>query len=166
MHMNHVNLPVPDVAASADFMRDFFEATDLGPRQTTAMALLTDGYGTVINISNFNRVNEVAYPGAFHIGFACGSREEVDAVHRRLTEAGHSAAAPRSPTAVASAVCVSACPAAKARNICQRLPPPPRLRSNARSASLAERCSRMPSGMDLGCGAMPSRWRQLRQKGS
>ena len=95
MQLNHINLPVPDVAASADFLREFFGLDNLGPSPTPAMALLTDGTGMVLNLSNFDRATEVTYPPAFHVGFTLGSREEVDAVHRRMAAAGVTAPEPQ-----------------------------------------------------------------------
>ena len=95
MHLNHINLPVPDVAASAGFLREYFCLTDLGPKATPAIALLTDDHGAIITLSNFNHAAKVDWPGAFHIGFVRDSRAAVDAVHARLTGAGHKASPPR-----------------------------------------------------------------------
>lgn len=96
MLLNHINLPVPDVATTAAFLRSFFGLSDFALRPTPVMALLTDGHGNIINISNFERVAEVSYPSSFHIGFLRSSREEVDAVYGQLTEAGYTASKPRS----------------------------------------------------------------------
>jgi lactoylglutathione lyase len=96
MHLNHINLPVPDVAATAAFLRRFFGMTDIGLKETRVMALLTDGRGMVLNLSNFARTDETTYPDFFHIGFSRDSREAVDVVHRDLAEAGFHADPPRS----------------------------------------------------------------------
>lgn len=95
MHLNHINIPVPDVAACSDFLKTFFDMKPLGYKESHVMSLLTDGHGMVLNIENFDRQSEVTYPSTFHIGFMRDSREAVDEVHRRLTEAGYAAEPPR-----------------------------------------------------------------------
>lgn len=96
MQLNHLNLPVPDVLATADYLKQFFGMKELGPKVTRTMALLRDDSGMVLNISNFNRADSVTYPETFHIGFTRDSREEVDAIYQRLAEAGRANTPPRS----------------------------------------------------------------------
>ena len=95
MQLNHINLTVPDVTASADFLRRHFGLRDMGLRPTRVMALLTDGHGMVLNLSNFDAVDRVTWPDDFHIGFIRGSRAEVDATHAELVAAGYQADEPR-----------------------------------------------------------------------
>ena len=42
------------------------------------IAVLTDESGFVLTLANFDKVDKVEYPGAFHIGFMQESRERVD----------------------------------------------------------------------------------------
>ncbi len=37
MHLNHLNLPVPALLATAAYLREFFGMRDLGPKTTTTM---------------------------------------------------------------------------------------------------------------------------------
>ena len=96
MRLNHINLPVSDVATAAGFLREFFGLSNLRQRETRKRALLGDDNGMVVNISNFQDADSVQYPEFFHIGFIRDNREEVDEAHRRLVEAGYKAEAPRS----------------------------------------------------------------------
>jgi hypothetical protein len=50
--------------------------------------VLTDESGFVLTLNNFARAAAAAYPGAFHVGFRQDSREQVDAVYRRLKADG------------------------------------------------------------------------------
>jgi hypothetical protein len=54
-----------------------------------------DESGFVLTLANFDKVDKVEYPGAFHIGFMQESRERVDEIYRRLTSDGIAAEPPR-----------------------------------------------------------------------
>jgi lactoylglutathione lyase len=95
MQLNHINLPVPDVLATAGYLKEFFGLKDLGPKPSRTMALLRDDHGMVLNVSNFSHTDRVEYPGTFHIGFTRESKEEVDAIYRRLAGAGLAKSPPR-----------------------------------------------------------------------
>ena len=82
MHINHIDIPVPDIAATRDFFVDrlgFAHVTTLG---RDGLAILRDDAGAVLVLS---RAKSGAAPGeGFHIGFLLESREAVDAMHARL----------------------------------------------------------------------------------
>ena len=87
MHLNHLNLPVPDVPRTREFMETYFgfqTVLDKGD----SFAILADESGFILNLSNFGKATEVVYPGAFHIGFLQESRERVDEIHQRLVAGG------------------------------------------------------------------------------
>jgi catechol 2,3-dioxygenase-like lactoylglutathione lyase family enzyme len=87
MRLNHLNLAVPDVAATRAFFEAYFGfrcLSDRGP----AIAVLMDDSGFVLALSNFEKATEVSYPGAFHVGFNQDSREQVDAMYDRLKADG------------------------------------------------------------------------------
>ncbi len=88
MRLNHVNLTVPDVPKTRKFFETYFEFRCVADRGRGALAVLTDDSGFVLTLNNFDKATEVEYPGAFHIGFMQDSREQVDAIHQRLTTAG------------------------------------------------------------------------------
>lgn len=88
MRLNHLDLQVPDVAAT----RDFFEA-HLGFRcEATkgkdALCILRDETGFVLVLSVHRKDGPTEYPSAFHIGFLLDSEEAVHAQYARMTAAG------------------------------------------------------------------------------
>lgn len=90
MHLNHVDLAVPDVAATADFfVRGFGFA--LLFRRGSDMALLRDADGFALVLTGDAAPR---YPDGFHLGFLQPSDAAVHDVHRRLCAAGIDAPAP------------------------------------------------------------------------
>ncbi|MEO8243126.1 MAG: VOC family protein [bacterium] len=94
MYLNHLNIPVSDVPAAAAFLSSHFAMRSLG-QPSPKFALLGDDAGMVLALSNFSGAGTSALPPAFHIGFIMASRSEVDAMHQRLTAAGHASPGPR-----------------------------------------------------------------------
>ncbi|MEI6097948.1 MAG: VOC family protein [Alphaproteobacteria bacterium] len=94
MHMNHMNIPVTDVVAAADFLTTHFAMTLSAPA-TKKFAMLRDDAGMVLVLSNFEGITESQLPSAFHVGFMMDSRAEVDMVHQKLTAAGYTCDPPR-----------------------------------------------------------------------
>ncbi|HEV3162514.1 MAG TPA: VOC family protein [Isosphaeraceae bacterium] len=84
MRVNHVNLTVPDVAKSREFFETYFGLRCVVAKGRDALAVLIDESGFVLTLNNFDKAAEVAYPGAFHIGFMQDSQERVDEIHQRL----------------------------------------------------------------------------------
>ena len=82
MSLNHINLTVPDVPRSREFFETYFGFRCVVERGRDALAVLTDPSGFVLTLSNFDKVDTVEYPGAFHIGFMQDSRERVDEIYR------------------------------------------------------------------------------------
>ena len=95
MSLNHINLTVPDVPRSRAFFETYFGFRCVVERGRDALAVLTDPSGFILTLSNFDKVDTVEYPGAFHIGFMQESRERVDELYARLTAGGFDAEAPR-----------------------------------------------------------------------
>jgi lactoylglutathione lyase len=92
MKLNHINLAVTDVAAAADFLEAHFGLTKGGGN--AGMALLTDSSGLALTLMKSGKADGARYPPTFHVGFLLDSDAEVDAVYRRLTEAGLDVNAP------------------------------------------------------------------------
>jgi catechol 2,3-dioxygenase-like lactoylglutathione lyase family enzyme len=89
MALNHLNLTVPNVPQTRAFFETYFGFRCLtGAPQSDTFAVLIDESGFVLSLNNFNEAEEVAYPGAFHVGFRQGSRGQVDAIYERLTADG------------------------------------------------------------------------------
>lgn len=88
MRLNHLNLTVPDVAASRGLFETYFGFRCVAARGRDALAVLADDSGFILTLNNFEKAAEVAYPGAFHVGFMQESRERVDAIYDRLKADG------------------------------------------------------------------------------
>jgi catechol 2,3-dioxygenase-like lactoylglutathione lyase family enzyme len=88
MALNHLNLTVPDVAKTRAFFETYFGFRPAPGPQSDTFALLVDESGFVLSLNNFTKAEEVAYPGAFHVGFRQESREQVDAIYLRLKAGG------------------------------------------------------------------------------
>jgi lactoylglutathione lyase len=94
MKLNHLNLTVTDVAAASAFLEKHFGLRSMGP-PTPTMAGLRDDNGLVLTVMRAGKDEELRYPGSFHVGFTQETPEEVNEIHRRLTEDGLDAPAPR-----------------------------------------------------------------------
>lgn len=88
--LNHVNLPVADVAASSEFFEQYFnfKCTDIKGNNMLAVMEGEDGFILVLMADTFNRNGNNNYPDAFHIGFLVDSHEQVVEVYDRLVEGG------------------------------------------------------------------------------
>lgn len=87
MKLNHINLPVHDVAAARDFMAKYFGLVTVMEVGKNFLAMQQDDVGLVLNISHFDKSStaEVEYHKDFHVGFFVESPEEVDRVYARFT---------------------------------------------------------------------------------
>lgn len=95
MRLNHLNLTVPDVAASRAFFETYFGFRCLAGGGRGALAVLADESGFILTLNNFEKATEVEYPGAFHVGFMQESDERVDAMYERLKADGFESDPPR-----------------------------------------------------------------------
>lgn len=95
MRLNHINLTVPDVARTRAFFETYFGLRCVAERGRNALVVLVDESGFVLTLNNFEKVDAVEYPGAFHIGFMQESRERVDEMYARLTSDGFVADPPK-----------------------------------------------------------------------
>jgi catechol 2,3-dioxygenase-like lactoylglutathione lyase family enzyme len=82
MHINHIDIPVPDIALTRDFFVEKLGFEHVATLGQNGLAILKDDAGTVLVLS---RAKSGSAPGdGFHIGFLLESREAVDAMHTRL----------------------------------------------------------------------------------
>ena len=82
MQMNHIDIPVPDVAATRDFFVEHMDFQHLETKGRDGLSILKDGGGNVLVLS---RATSGAAPAdGFHIGFLLNSRAAVDAAYERL----------------------------------------------------------------------------------
>ena len=84
MHINHIDIPVPDIAATRDFFLEKLGFAHVATLGRDGLAILKDVHGAVLVLS---RAKSGAAPAdGFHIGFLQESREAVDAMHARLRD--------------------------------------------------------------------------------
>jgi lactoylglutathione lyase len=88
MALNHLNLTVPQVSQTRAFFEKYFDFRCIAEPQPDALVVLIDESGFVLTLNNFDKAGEVAYPGAFHIGFRQESRQQVDTLYQRLKADG------------------------------------------------------------------------------
>lgn len=90
MTLNHLNLPVPDVAAAGAFFTTFFDFVPESSKDASSLAVLRGPGGFVLALMPLP-AGAAAYPKAFHVGFGCATPAEVEAKHQQLVAAGYSA---------------------------------------------------------------------------
>lgn len=95
MRLNHLNLTVPEVSRTREFLETYFGLRCVAERGRNALAVMMDGSGFVLTLNNFENATEVEDPGAFHIGFMQESRDRVDETYHRLRADGFDVEPPR-----------------------------------------------------------------------
>src|SRR5215204_6554110 len=93
MKLNHLNLTVTDVAASAAFFEKYFGLQSMGGN--AAMAGLRDGDGFVLVLMKAGQGADVIYPPGFHVGFTQESDARVDEINARLKADGFDVPPPK-----------------------------------------------------------------------
>lgn len=88
MRLNHLDLPVPDVAATRDFFETWLGFTHERTLGQNGLAILRDGAGLVLVLSRLQDQGAQAWPFPFHIGFHLETEEAVSDLHRRMMESG------------------------------------------------------------------------------
>jgi lactoylglutathione lyase len=90
MNLNHINIPVGDVAANRDFFTKYFGMVTVMEVGKNFLAMLVDQSGMVLNLSHFDKDKTAAivHHKDLHVGFFVDSVEEVDGVYSRITAEG------------------------------------------------------------------------------
>jgi catechol 2,3-dioxygenase-like lactoylglutathione lyase family enzyme len=93
MRLNHLDLHVPDVAATRDFFREHLGFREIETRGANGLAILQDDAGLELVISlpnkHFGGADALtAGVNTYHIGFIQPSRAKVDELFARLQAAG------------------------------------------------------------------------------
>ena len=83
MILNHVNLTVTDVPATADFLETYFGMRNGGGNK--GFTAMFDDSGLVLTLM---KGSQIEYPATFHIGFGQESEEKVNEINQRLKEDG------------------------------------------------------------------------------
>jgi lactoylglutathione lyase len=85
MTLNHLNLTVPDVAETRDFLEKYFGLRRMsGGKENRNFAVLLDNGGLVLTLIGAGKATEVKYPATFHIGFGQESEARVNEINQRL----------------------------------------------------------------------------------
>jgi catechol 2,3-dioxygenase-like lactoylglutathione lyase family enzyme len=95
MHLNHLNLPVADIAASRDFLAKYFGMETTMELGRNTFAMMKDDGGMVLVLSYFDKKSEIRYHDDFHIGFFLDTRDAVDALHALMSADGIATEAPK-----------------------------------------------------------------------
>lgn len=90
MKLNHLNLPVQDVAAARTFFETYLQFTpaDSKPNDTIAVLYGSDGFTLVLMNERLNEKGNNAYPDAFHAGFFLKDEAEVNSLYEMLKAGG------------------------------------------------------------------------------
>ena len=93
MRMNHLDLYVPDVQATSQFLTKHFGLKLVEMRGQGGLAILNDDAGMEIVVSHpiekFGGADQVTLEReTYHIGFILPAREDVDRLWQRLKAAG------------------------------------------------------------------------------
>jgi lactoylglutathione lyase len=84
MKMNHLNLTVTDVAATADFLEKYFGLRKQPGGNKAFIALFDDDYLGL----TLMKAGQVEYPRTFHIGFSQESEQRVNEIYQQLKDDG------------------------------------------------------------------------------
>ena len=84
MKLNHIDLPVTDLAAASDYFQRGFGFERI-PAGADGMAILRgeDGFALILQ-----QAEKADYPPSFHIGFLQPSDDAVHAAYQRIADAG------------------------------------------------------------------------------
>jgi lactoylglutathione lyase len=94
MHLNHLNLPVTDVAETSALLQRHFGLKEISGPSRPGFAVLRDDVGLALALSATREGRTVEYPPTFHIGFIQPSEEQVNTIHAQLLADGLRAPAP------------------------------------------------------------------------
>lgn len=87
MRLNHIDLPVSDMAAVRLFFESHFEMRCIFRRED-GLAVLLDEDGVALTLSPLPHGESLKYPTGFHIGFNLDNEDELLEVHERIVSAG------------------------------------------------------------------------------
>lgn len=89
MRLNHLDLPVPDVAKARDFFTTWLGFTHERTLGRDGLCILRDGGDLVLVLSRLQADGPQAFPETFHIGFHLPSEQAVSDLYGALAAAGH-----------------------------------------------------------------------------
>jgi catechol 2,3-dioxygenase-like lactoylglutathione lyase family enzyme len=87
MHINHLDLQVSDIPATAALLEELLGLTIASNRASTTIAILEDGAGFTLVLQRRKRENE-RYPEGFHFGCLVADEASVERFHARASGGG------------------------------------------------------------------------------
>lgn len=96
MKLNHLNLVVPDVRETRDFLQTYFGLRPSSPSpDSDNFVMMFDEDNFLLSLSQASESAPPRYPAAFHVGFIQSSEDEVNEINQRLKDAGVDVKPPR-----------------------------------------------------------------------
>jgi catechol 2,3-dioxygenase-like lactoylglutathione lyase family enzyme len=100
MHLNHLDLHVPDPAATAEFFVTYFGFRQVAVRANGGLIILAGDAGLELVLSHavakFGSIDQSeTRQVSYHIGFIIENRDDVEALHRNMAAGGIDLEAPR-----------------------------------------------------------------------
>jgi catechol 2,3-dioxygenase-like lactoylglutathione lyase family enzyme len=87
MKLDHVDLPIKDIASVRAFLERHFGFRCIFTREDGLCVLLDeDGFAITLSVPSANEVPQ--YPAGFHVGFNADNQDELYEMHGRLVAAG------------------------------------------------------------------------------
>jgi catechol 2,3-dioxygenase-like lactoylglutathione lyase family enzyme len=93
MNLNHLDLPVSDIAQTRAFFERHFGFKEVYSRED-GLTVLLDEDGFALTLSPLPEGKPVSYPDGFHVGFNVDCEDDLFEVHRTLVTAGVSIVRP------------------------------------------------------------------------
>jgi catechol 2,3-dioxygenase-like lactoylglutathione lyase family enzyme len=94
MRLNHLDLPVPNVAEARNFFVELLGFVHVETLGSEGLSILHDEGGLTLVLSRRRRTGAQTFPDTFHIGFHLESSEDVSAAYDRLNGAGYAEGPP------------------------------------------------------------------------
>ena len=94
MRLNHLDLPVPDIAETRAFFEKYLGFTHESTLGRDGLSILRDEAGMVLVLSRRPPEGPQGFPGSFHIGFHLESEEAVTNLYARLAKDGKATVPP------------------------------------------------------------------------
>lgn len=90
MTINHLNLPVSNVAEATTFFESHFDFKCIQTKGDNMLAVLknTADFTLVLMSSRMNQNGNSAYPDAFHLGFMLDGTDKVTETYLKLKKGG------------------------------------------------------------------------------
>ncbi|HWU96285.1 MAG TPA: VOC family protein, partial [Sphingomonas sp.] len=84
MRLNHLDLPVPDLAEARAFFERWLGFRHLQTLGDNGLSILSDDAGLVLVLSRLRRTGAQGFPDGFHIGFHLADEAAVATLHAAL----------------------------------------------------------------------------------